>query len=284
MFCAAAVSFGLFIVAENYASKPIAPMRLFVRWRWRNVPLAILVRCLLFFHLFATAYTDISFFFVLICAVFLQVLGVSPINAGALVIPFLSMAAISSTITNYFSYRTGLVRPPFLGSLAVLPVGLGLMSTLDETSTIGRIVGYALVCGFGFGCGTQISMIIAQVGLPTDELSTVTALVGTSPNLGGVLGVGIIGTIINNTFRKAFTRAVGEDRVLGLNLNDVVALVERTPAGVDRGVVVQAFVQAWRTGYRVLAGIAVVQLLLALLLRPVEMDKREAEDVGDEKT
>lgn len=42
--------------------------------------------------------------------------------------------------------------------------------------------------------GTQISMVIAQVGLPSDQLSTVTALVGSAPNLGGVLGVGIIGT------------------------------------------------------------------------------------------
>jgi hypothetical protein len=37
-------------------------------------------------------------------------------------------------------------------------------------------------------------MVIAQVGLPPDELPTVTALVSSAPSLGGVLGVGIIGT------------------------------------------------------------------------------------------
>ena len=41
MFCASAVSFFGFIVAENYAKLPIAPMRLFVRWKWRNVPLML---------------------------------------------------------------------------------------------------------------------------------------------------------------------------------------------------------------------------------------------------
>ena len=35
--------------------------------------------------------------------------------------------------------------------------------------------------------------VVAQVGLPRDELSTVTALISSVPNLGGVLGVGIIG-------------------------------------------------------------------------------------------
>ena len=36
-------------------------------------------------------------------------------------------------------------------------------------------------------------MVVAQVGIPRDELSTVTALVTTTPNLGGVLGISIIG-------------------------------------------------------------------------------------------
>lgn len=37
-------------------------------------------------------------------------------------------------------------------------------------------------------------MVITQVGLPADELSTVTALIGTAPALGGTLGVAVIGT------------------------------------------------------------------------------------------
>lgn len=37
-------------------------------------------------------------------------------------------------------------------------------------------------------------MIIPQAGLPADLLPTVTAFISATPNLGGVLGVGIIGT------------------------------------------------------------------------------------------
>ncbi|KAG6909102.1 hypothetical protein DXG01_001976 [Tephrocybe rancida] len=222
MFCAAAVMTVAFVVAEKYAREPVAPMRYFAQWRWRNVPLII---------------------------VFLQVIGVSPINAGALIIPFLSMAAISSTVSTYFSHRTGLLRSPFIGALAVLPVGMG----------------------------TQTSMVIAQAGLPSKELSTVTALVGSTPSLGGVLGVGIIGTIINNSFRASFVRSVGAATAASLSLNDVVKLVENTPPGVPREVVVQAYVHAWRIGCRVLAGVAVAQVLLALLLSSVEMDSAQNE-------
>jgi Fungal trichothecene efflux pump (TRI12) len=41
MFCAAVVSFIAFVVAENYAKMPVAPLALFVQWQWRNVPLIL---------------------------------------------------------------------------------------------------------------------------------------------------------------------------------------------------------------------------------------------------
>ena len=42
--------------------------------------------------------------------------------------------------------------------------------------------------------GTITSVIIPQAGVSKDLLPTVTAVISATPNLGGVLGVGIIGT------------------------------------------------------------------------------------------
>lgn len=56
--------------------------------------------------------------------VFLQVTGVSAITSAALITPFLTMAALSSTITNHIAYKTGYVRPIFFFALAILPVGM----------------------------------------------------------------------------------------------------------------------------------------------------------------
>lgn len=71
--------------------------------------------------------------------------------AAALVIPFLLTAAFSSILCGYISERTGWTRPLFIIALLILPIGEGLMSTLNAHSSIGRIVGYSLVCGIGFG-------------------------------------------------------------------------------------------------------------------------------------
>ncbi|KAI0074808.1 MFS general substrate transporter [Panus rudis PR-1116 ss-1] len=263
LFAGAGGAFLAFVFAEKSAKYPVVPMGLFASMKWRNVPLMTVVRCLLFFHLFATT------FYV---PIFLQVIGHPEVLAAALVIPFLLMAAVASLLNSYIVAKTGLIRPVFLASLVILPVGLGLMSTLNQYSSIGQIVGYSLICGFGFGGGTQLTLLIAQVGLPSDLLPTVTAMVSATPNLGGVLGVGIIGTIINNTFRMRLQHLVGSLTIP--HINDAVTASKDLSIGAN---VVVAYVHAFQLGFKILAGIAVVQLVLCLGARRVTLQGGEKE-------
>ncbi|ESK88241.1 mfs drug [Moniliophthora roreri MCA 2997] len=276
MLCASGVAFVAFWLAEKYAKMPVAPTRLFVKWEWRNVPIAFVTRTLLFFHIFANTFY---------LPVFLQVIGRPTLLASALVIPFLIIAAIASTAVNELCRIYGHVRLFFIGGLLILPIGLGLMSSLNETSSVGRIVGYSLIAGAGFGSGTQISMVIAQVGLPEDELSTVTALVGSAPNLGGTLGVAAIGAVINNVFRDAISSntAILDTRI-PVNANDAVYTVNLFPAGTAaRTAVVKAYVGAWQRGYWTLVGISGLEILLCLFLRKVELQGRETSERKLEK-
>jgi len=164
------------------------------------------------------------------------------------------------------------------------------MSTLNEKSSIGQIVGYSLICGLGFGAGTQLSMIIAQAGLSAGILPTVTAWISSTPNLGGVLGVGIIGTIINNTFREHVSSVLGD--TLNIPINDAVTAARDPKIG---HVIVDAYVRASSLGFKILAGIAVLQFVLCLGLREVVLDdgtnaKNEGQEIemgdvgkGDDK-
>ncbi|KAF9254970.1 MFS general substrate transporter [Marasmius fiardii PR-910] len=268
LIAASGVSFILFWIAEKYAKMPVAPTRLFVKWEWRNVPLSVVMRTLLFFHIFA-----ITFYL----PIFLQVIGLSTIVASALIIPFLFMAAIASTVTNEMARLFDHVRLVYTGGLLLLPVGLGLMSSLNETSSLGRIVGYTLIAGAGFGSGTQLSMVIAQAGVPADELSTVTALIASAPTLGGTLGVAAIGTVINNVFQNALFKSptVGmytTNLNISINANDVVNTVHMFPEGsAPRAAAVRAYVFAWRRGIWTLLGISGVEILMCLILRRVEL-------------
>ncbi|KIJ44518.1 hypothetical protein M422DRAFT_30362 [Sphaerobolus stellatus SS14] len=166
------VSFVGFLLVEKWAKMPIAPLHLFSKWEWRNVPIIVL---------------------------FLQVIGISTINASALIIPFLSTAATASTICNYLTAKYGYMTSSYTISNAVLSAAMG----------------------------TQTTMVIAQIGIPRDLLSTVTALVSTVAALEGVLGVAIIGTITQNTFKHHLSPAILA--IPNVNVNDAVILVRDNP-------------------------------------------------------
>ncbi|KAJ3799278.1 hypothetical protein GGU11DRAFT_679802 [Lentinula aff. detonsa] len=283
MLCALGVSGIAFCVVEGrYATMPIAPGRLFVRWGWRNVPIMMINRTLLFFHNFA------MIFYV---PIFLQVIGLPTVTSSALIIPFLSMAAISSTVVNATASKYGYVRTICSCGIAIIPIGMGLMSTLNERSSIGRIVGYSLISGLGFGSATQITMVIAQVGLPADELSTVTALVGAAPTLGGTLGVAVVGTVINNAYKQTVQRSAiassliqnsRANTTISLNPSDVVSSISSlAPDSPIRKVLISAYVSAWRKGCYSLIGVAMLQLVLCAMMRKVEFDSSSKDSEGE---
>ncbi|KAK0440423.1 major facilitator superfamily domain-containing protein [Desarmillaria tabescens] len=268
-FAGAGASFLAFIAVETKAEMPVVPVELFSTWKWRNVSIMTIVRTFSFFHLFALAFY---------LPVFLQVIGMSSVVSSALIIPFLIMASISSTATSWLAPRWGggyALKALFVIPLAILAGGMGLMSTLNEGSNIGRIVGYSLICGAGFGSGTQMTMVIAQIGLPGDYLSTVTALVGTAPTLGGVLGVAILGNVINNAFRDMLVRSPYLSVITSLNPNSVVDTLSRLPeSGPERQTVIDAYVGAWQRGCWVLVGVAGLEVVLCLGLKAVVFDER----------
>lgn len=71
--------------------------------------------------------------------VFLQVTGRSNIVSAALVIPFLSTAAVFSVISGVvFVSKLHLVRPPYLGLLVLLPIGMvrSVSEFDDQTLTV----------------------------------------------------------------------------------------------------------------------------------------------------
>jgi len=258
LFVGSAVSFVLFIVSERHAAYPVVPMSLFGMIKFRNVPIMTVHRTLLFFHIFASTFY---------LPIFLQVTGRTSVLAAALVVPFCLLAGVASTITNLITSKYGHVRLAFMATLAVLPVGMGLMSTLTAKSSIGQVVGYSLISGFGFGCGTQLTMVIAQVGLSNDLLPTVTAFISATPNLGGVLGVAIVGTVVNTVFRSNLSKSlVGISTIP--HINDAVVASKDPIIGQQ---VVDAYVSAFRVGFRILAGVAVLQFLLCLGLGRVEL-------------
>jgi hypothetical protein len=55
-------------------------------------------------------------------------------------------------------------------------VGLGLLGTLDETSSLAKQIGYSILTGIGVGQTFQPSLVAIQGALDRKDMATVTAM------------------------------------------------------------------------------------------------------------
>lgn len=123
--------------------------------------------------------------------------GYGAIEAGVLMLPLLCLQSMSSTMSGLIVSKTGRYRELLLSGWAMWSIGLGLFSTLDESSNKGSQIGFALLTGIGVGQTLQIALVALQGAVPRKEMAVVTSLRNFSRNLGGALGLAIGASIIN---------------------------------------------------------------------------------------
>lgn len=69
----------------------------------------------------------------------------------------------------------GRYREIILVGWAVWAIGLGLFSTLDVNSGLGKQIGYGLLTGVGVGQTLQPSLVAIQAGVSRKDMAVVTA-------------------------------------------------------------------------------------------------------------
>lgn len=79
------------------------------------------------------------------------VYGYSATKAGALLLPITLIQTASSTLSGLIVHWVGRYRECVLFGWLAWAVGLGLMSTLDENSGLGKPIGYSILIGVGVG-------------------------------------------------------------------------------------------------------------------------------------
>lgn len=77
--------------------------------------------------------------------------GYSATKAGAMLLPITLLQTASSTLSGLVVHWVGRYRECILFGWLCWAVGLGLMSTLNETSGVGKQIGYSLLIGVGVG-------------------------------------------------------------------------------------------------------------------------------------
>ncbi|KAG8416610.1 hypothetical protein J3458_007184 [Metarhizium acridum] len=222
------------------------------------------------------------------------VYGYSATKSGALLLPITIIQTISSTLSGLIVHWIGRYRECILFGWVCWAVGLGLMSTLDETTGLGKQIGYSILIGVGVGNTLQPALIATQAGVERRDMAIVTSFRNFVRNLGSTLGLAVSGTVINNILAGAFSSLnldAKAAKVLLSNPQEYLREVSPEEADRIRAILFPAYQRGFRIIFIIGASLAAFAFVLAFFLMPqVELSrpddqklKEEAQKAHDEK-
>lgn len=123
----------------------------------------------------------------------------TPMRSGILTLPVVLAEACSGMITGAIIHRTGRYLELIWFGLVLMTIGTGLYISLDVDSSLGEIVGYQFLSGFGAGFLFQTPIIAIQAMVSQDETASATATLGFIRNMATATSIVIGGVVFQNS-------------------------------------------------------------------------------------
>ncbi|MEJ9220527.1 MDR family MFS transporter [Paenibacillus glucanolyticus] len=182
------VSALIFIFIEMKAKEPILPLSLFKN---SVVTVSNLIGFFMNFGLMG-AMIYISFYVQ-------GVLGISPTYAGYVTIPMSIFMMGMSAIAGQLIAKSGKYKRYALIGVPIMMVGMGIMVFMDN---IWLTVISTVIFGIGLGLGMPVFSLATQNAVSHQELGVATASSQLFRNLGGTIGIAVMGTVMSNNLTK----------------------------------------------------------------------------------
>jgi EmrB/QacA subfamily drug resistance transporter len=267
LFAVAAVGLVAFLLIEQRVAEPIIPLRLF---GIANFSLSTSLGFIAGFAMFG-AITFLPQY-----QQFVQ--GASATNSGLLLMPMMVAAMAFSVGGGQVISRTGHYRTfPILGTV-LLAVGLWLFSTMGVDTPTWETALYMVVLGGGMGCLMQTTSLIAQNSVTIRDLGAATGASTFVRNLGGSLGVAILGAIytgqVTSTLTEAGVSGASTESVGGLT----PAVLQTLPAAVQE-VVKQAIANGTHSIFLFASAVTVAGFVVSWFIKQVPL--RDSASVPD---
>lgn len=87
------------------------------------------------------------------------------------------MLTVASIFQGVALSKIGYATPFMVVGAAIGTISAGLFYTFDIDTSVGRWVGYQILCGFAVGGAFQTSIAVVQVNATPEDMSSVTAMV-----------------------------------------------------------------------------------------------------------
>ena len=218
-------AFVALVVVELRAQEPVIPVRLF---RIKAFTVSTVVSFIIGLAMFGS----LGFL-----PLYLQtVTGSSATASGLAMFPMMGGVLITSIASGRLISRTGRYKIfPVLGT-GIAAVGLGLLSTIDDSTARNAVSLYMFVLGAGLGFVMQVMILTAQNAVKVTELGAATGSVSFFREIGGCIGIATFGAV----FTSSLQRRVGSIQLdEGLSID----LIERLP-GPQQATVISAIAES----------------------------------------
>jgi EmrB/QacA subfamily drug resistance transporter len=194
-FGAGALLVVAFVFFELARDEPMLDPRLFAR---RGFGVGSLSLSLQFFAQFG---------FLFVALQYLQfVLGYSPLEAGASILPMALMLVAISPRAPRLAARLG-VRIVGSVGLALMGAGFLVFMTLDVGSSYWRFGTGAVITGLGLALATAPATTAIVASLPGHRQGIASAVNDLSREVGGAFGIAVLGSVLNSGYRDGVTSA-----------------------------------------------------------------------------
>jgi EmrB/QacA subfamily drug resistance transporter len=261
-----------FWVWQHRTASPLLPPSLM---RNRRVGGSVLVITVLAFALYG----------ILFCLTqYLQfVLRYEPLEAGLRLLPIIAIV-VAAPLGVVLVRRAGFHRTAALG-IAAVAIGAGLVASLDvDTPNQALFAVAAIGVGLGFALPPASDAILAAT--PPDKAGVGSALTDAALQIGGSLGVAVLGSVLVDEYRDAVSPALTSvpEPAAGAVADSVAAaqpVSEQLPAAAGDSLLAavgQAFVDGQQAAMIVAVIVATIGIALARMLLPRSVSEPAALD------
>lgn len=264
-----------FVLWELRRDHPMLDVRVFRNSRFSAASTSIAIA---FFGLFG--------FIFLITQYFQIVRGYSTLSAGVHTLPFAIAAGLMAPVAARLAIRFG-TKVVVTGGLLLMSVGFWIASTFTATTSFWGPVILGIVLIAAGLTSTSAPSTDAIVGaLPKDKAGVGAAMNDTTRELGGTLGVAVVGSVFSSVYGPRLVERLAGIPIPAGALNAAresvqaaAVIAERAPTAARPGIVdaaVTAFMDGFQAGSRVVAITALIGAGIAAALLPA----RATDDSG----
>jgi EmrB/QacA subfamily drug resistance transporter len=187
LFAVSAAALAVFIAVEHRGKSPIMPLSLF-----KNSIFSIsnAAGFLLGIGMFGT---------IMYMPFFIQgVFGGSATESGFIMMPMTLSMVLSSTLAGQRIAKSGKYKNLGIAGLAVMALGLLSLYLMDINTTAAVMIGNMIITGIGLGITFPVFTLTVQNAVDHHILGVATAANMLFRQMGGTIGVALMGTVLNH--------------------------------------------------------------------------------------